>query len=700
MIAAHKGEIPFIVLLLPFLAGIGLSIYFPSVPFALVLEIALYSLAFAFILLNLVYKRLNLYKIKWLGGILIHSILLLLGWVSVIHYDELNDQTHFSKKQANYLLVKISNEPKLTGELLRFTATVEANVLNSKRIPSNGNLLITIKDSTAKSLYYGDELLIPSSYHEVEPPFNPAEFNYKKYLANQNIHYQEFLYPHQFYVLNRNAGNSVIAYSLRLRQRLVEKFKKRMHSPEAIAVASTLILGYKADLSNDVLQAYSKTGTIHVLSVSGAHVAILFILLGFALSFLDRFKYGRLIKAVLIIFIIWYYSLLTGFSPAVCRAAVMISMVIIGKTYSRHISTLNILAISAFFLLLYDPLFITDVGFQLSYLAVFGLIVLQPVVYNWVDIENKWADKLWALCSVSIAAQVITFPLSAFYFHQFPVYFLISNLFIIIPTAVIMYAGMAYLLFPDIPFISSSLGWILEKSILLMNKVLALIEHAPYSGVSKIWITSPVYLLLYAVIISLFYFLYEKKLALLKLSLCCLLVVVCFISFKRWDNLSSDNIAFLNLKKYTGIIFRSGDEAVVLSDLSDSDKTYRYSVQPYLDSCQVSGVHTITLTADLELPFLLKKTHLVQFGNKKLLIFDKQLQGAELTKKLKLDYLYISDNPSVDIDFLNKYYDYGLLIIGDNNSNSLVASLQSQANSLHINYKILPRNKSVILLSN
>src|ERR1700743_131576 len=301
MIAAHKGEIPFIVLLLPFLAGIGLGIYFPTVPFILLIEIVLYSLAFVFILLNLVYKQLNLYKIKWLGGVFIHSILLLLGWVSVIHYDELNDQNHFSKKQANYLLVKVSNEPKLTGELLRFTAVVEANVLNDKRIPATGNLLITIKDSTAKNLYYGDKLLIPSNYHDIEPPFNPAEFNYKKYLANQNIHYQEFLYPHQFYLLNNNAGNSVIAYSLRLRQRLVEKFKKRMHSPEAIAVASTLILGYKADLSNDVLQAYSKTGTIHVLSVSGAHVAIIYLLMQWMLGFLNRYKHGKAIKAVLII---------------------------------------------------------------------------------------------------------------------------------------------------------------------------------------------------------------------------------------------------------------------------------------------------------------------------------------------------------------------------------------------------------------
>jgi competence protein ComEC len=700
MIAAHKGEIPFVVLLLPFLAGIGLGIYFPSVSFAPLLQIALYSLAVVFILLNLAYKRFKLYKLKWLGGVLIHSLLCLLGWVTVIRYDELNDKDHFSKKQANYLLIKISNEPKLTGELLRFTATVEADVLNGKRTPANGNLLITIKDSTAKNLYYGDELLIPSTYRPVDPPLNPAEFNYKKYLANQNIHYQEFLYPQQYYILNRNAGNSIVAYSLRLRQRLVEKFKRHLHNPEAIAVASTLILGYKADLSNDVLQAYSKTGTIHVLSVSGAHVAILFILLGLILSFLDRFKYGKLIKATLIILIIWYYSLFTGFSPAVCRAAVMISMLIIGKTYSWHISTLNILAISAFFLLLYDPLFITDVGFQLSYLAVFGLIVLQPVVYNWVDIKNKWADKLWALCSVSIAAQVITFPLSAFYFHQFPVYFLISNLFIIIPTAVIMYAGMAYLLLPDIPFISSVLGWILEKSILLMDKVLALIEHAPFSGISKIWITGSEYLLLYTVIIGVFYFLYDRRSWLLKLSLGCMLVLVCIISFKRWDNLQSDSITFLNLRKHTGIIFRTGNNAVVVSDLSDTDKTYRYSVQPYLDSCQVSNIHKAATSTDIQLPFLLKKTNLIQFGNKKLLIFDKQLQSTILPVKLKLDYLYISGNPLADIDFINKYYNYGLLIIDNDNSNTLITSLEKRAKVLHINYRVLQRNKSIVLSSN
>ena len=456
MIANHKGEIPIIILLIPFLLGISLGLNLsprigPNWLFVLFL-----SLSTLFVVLNLNYNRLNLYKARWTGGLLITFTLLSLGWISVARYNELNNKDHFSKVPAQFLVIQVNNEPILKNGLFRFTANVKQSVNNGKRSAVSGTLLITIKDSTAKTLQYGDELLVAAKFNPVEPPYVPAEFNYKKYLAGQNVFYQAFLFPKQFVRLASNTGNPIIAYSLRLRQRCIEKFKLNMLDTDAIAVASTLILGYKANLSDDVLQAYSKTGTIHVLSVSGAHVAIIFVLLNLALGFLNSYRYGKLLKAVIIITLIWYYSLLSGFSPAVCRAAVMISMVIIGKTYNRYINTLNILAISAFGLLLCDPFFILDVGFQLSYLAVFGLIAYQPVVYKWFAFKNKWADKLWAVCSVSLAAQVITFPLSAFYFHQFPVYFLVSNLFIIVPSAVIMYTGIVYLLLPQIPVVSTN----------------------------------------------------------------------------------------------------------------------------------------------------------------------------------------------------------------------------------------------------
>ena len=197
-------------------------------------------------------------------------------------------------------------------------------------------------------------MLIPAKYNIIDPPFVPAEFNYKQYLQYQNVFYQAYLYPGQFKLVSSGNGNPLIAHSLGLRQRLVEKLKVNMRDTNAIAVASTLILGYKADLSNDLLQAYSKTGTVHVLSVSGAHVAIVYILLTFALSFLNGFKAGRVVKAIIIVTLIWYYAMLTGFSPAVCRAALMISFLITGKTFNRYINTLNLMAASAFVLLIYN----------------------------------------------------------------------------------------------------------------------------------------------------------------------------------------------------------------------------------------------------------------------------------------------------------------------------------------------------------
>jgi competence protein ComEC len=701
MLANHKGEIPFVVLILPFLLGITMGLSFwQSTYLTLVLTLLLFF-GLTFIILNFTYARFSLYKVRWIGGSMITLILFLTGWFSVIKYNELNSDQHFSKVPAKYLLIKINNEPTIKNGLVRFTAKVEQRVDSAKQASiSSGTLLVSIKDTLASKLYYGDEILIPATYAIVDPPFNPAEFNYKKYLANQNIYHQIFLYPGQYRVLNHNAGNRVIAYSLRLRQRLVEKLKLNMRDTSAIAVASTLILGYKADLSNEILQAYSKTGTIHILSVSGGHVAVIYLLLNIMFGFLGRYKHGKAIKAVVIISLIWDYAMITGFSPAVCRAAVMISLIIVGKTYSRNINTLNILAFSAFALLLYNPLFITDVGFQLSYLAVAGLIVFQPLVYKWLTFKNKWANKLWAACSVSIAAQVITFPLSALYFHQFPVYFLVSNLFILIPAEIILCTGMAYLVLPQIPVVSVWLAWILERSILLMNKVLTSIEHIPFASINKIWLTNAEYIMLCVVVICLFYFFYNKKSWLLKMSLGLMLLLAISVSAKRLNSFNGDSIAFLNMRKHLGIVFKHGDKAIILTDLSPTDKNYQYAIQPYLDSCKITDTLVSTPQRNVNAAFLLKSSNLIQFNNKKLLIFNRALLGKKLSAKLKVDYLYVAGNPHVTIKELNTNYDYKTLIIDDSNSNKLVTNLSTEAKSIGINYKVIKRNNSLIVVSN
>jgi competence protein ComEC len=699
MLANHKGEIPFVILLIPFLAGIIAALNFARFAETTILLIALTSLGASFIILNIAYKKFNIYKSRWLGGILINLILFIFGWVSINNYSELNQPNHFSKTPAQLVVIKINNEPTLKNGLLRFTANVEQSINKGKKTSTSGTLLVTLKDSLAQNLAYGDEILIPANYTTVDPPFNPSEFNYKQYLANKNIYYQSFLFGHKYAVLAHDAGDPIVSYALKLRRQLVQKLKINIHDPDAIAVASTMLLGYRADLSSDVLQAYSTTGTVYVLTVSGSQVAIIYFLLTYALSFMSRHKYGKLLRAVIIISFLCAYALLTGFSPAVCRAVLVVSMIVIGQTYHRYINTLNILAFSAFVLLLYDPFLITEVGFQLAFLAVGGLIVLRPVVYNWFRFRNKLVDKLWAICSVSIAAQIITFPLSAFYFHQFPVYFLVSNILVIIPTAIIMYTGILYLLLPQIAFVSKYLGWVLEKAILHMNKGLTAMEQFPLSTVNKIWLNTIEYLLLYIAIISLFYFLHDRKVWLLRLTLCSLLFLSISFSYKKITSARTNTITFLNMRSHTGIVMRNGNQAIVLSDLSDTNKNYRYSIQPYLDSCQLTSITICNPKQDIITRCVLKKSNLIQFFGKRIVLFDRSLRNCSLSTKLSADFVYVTGNPYTDFSNINKNYTYQKLIVSAANSDRFIGQIQ-QIKWPVANFIVLKRNKALIAVSN
>ena len=695
MIAKHKGEVPFIVYLLPFITGILYSITFHAG--SSLLPLVLFGLLLAlFVGFNLFYKKLEVYKFSWIGGLFLHLLLFFAGILIVQQHDDRIYANYFVNKKAGHLIGVIDNEPILKGKYWHFSASI----IQADQAPTKGKLLLTVMADSSTAFNYGDKLLIPANYKPIDPPFNPAVFNYKAYLANQHIHQQSFLYTGQYKVISRNLSNPVIAYSLQLRQRLVKLFNRNIKDADAAAVASTLILGYKAELSTDILQAYSKTGTIHVLSVSGAHVAIVFVFISFALSFLSKWRRGQWIKAILSILLIWAYAMLTGFSPAVCRSAIMISMVILGRAGYRNNNTANLLALSAFVLLIYDPLLIADVGFQLSYLAVLGLIILQPVINKWFNFKNKYASKLWYYISASIAAQLITFPLSAFYFHQFPLYFLVSNLFIIIPSELILFSGILAMLFSWVPMIGKAIFWILEYTIILMNKVLTWIEHQPFSSIDKIWFNTLECTLLFIFIIALFYFLHSRKSWLLTFSLICLLIVSTSLTVRKINCIATNSITFFSINKHYSILFKNGNNGVLISDMKPIDTNFKYDVQPAIDSNQIWKTKIISIDNDIKTAVFTKHSSTIQFFNKRIIIFDRSLMNVEPSKKIYCDYIYLTGNPYITMVNLREYYNYKTLIIDATNSTYIIKRLTNESDSLGIKYIVLKRNKSYTIVSN
>ncbi|MGV8880171.1 MAG: ComEC/Rec2 family competence protein [Sphingobacteriaceae bacterium] len=698
-----NGEIPVFRLLMPLLAGIALGLSRSWLLQINLLYILLATALVLFLIFNIAYKKLKLYRKRWVVGLMASVQLLVAGIILAEAKKETNQSAHFSKYNADHLLVQINQEPKLTGETMRFTASVTNSFFRNTQKQTSGSLLIALKVNPhqVSHLNYGDLLLIKSRYSATDPPYNPAEFNYKKYLEHQNIYYQTFLNPNEFVRFASQAGNSVIAYALKIRKNMVGKFNRHMHNQDAISVASTLILGYRADLSKDVLQSYSKTGTMHVLSVSGMHVALLYLLIEFSLKFLNGVPKGRLLKAIISILLIWLYALLTGFSPAVCRAAVMITLVIMGKTYNRHISMLNILAISAFILLIYNPLFITDVGFQLSYIAVFGLIWLQPIIADWFQFTNIILHKIWSACAVSIAAQTITFPISIVYFHQFPIYFLFSNLFIVIPAMVIMYLGIGLLVFPEIVMISDGIGFCLEKTIILMNKTLNLVENLPFATWNKIWFTTIEYLLIYGMMLMLVKTISApQRTFYLKLSLFTLLLLSISISWKSHRALRTENLTFMSLRKNSGIAFRKGNAVIMLTDVLREDKTFAFTIQPFLDSSKITELSVVDFQTDHRQLNFLKMENLIQFKDKTILIFDQKVSKKRFVPRLKINYLYVTGNPKTEIKKLISNYEFDLLIVDGRNSDFLIQKLASTAAAAGIKCKILKRNTALTLALN
>jgi len=251
------------------------------------------------------------------------------------------------------------------------------------------------------------------------------------------------------------------------------------------------------------MEVFSNTGTIHVLSVSGFHVSTMYFLITLLLKPIDRLKNGRQYRILFIFCFIWFYALICGFVPAVLTATVMFSLFLIGYLRSRIIFSLNTLFASAFLLLVYDPFILFDIGFQLSYLAVAGILVFVPLFQKLYQPKNKFLYNCMNLIYVSFAAQLTTTALAMYYFHQFPTYFMISNLLISIPSTLIIYLGSILAVF-NFPLTNEWTGFFLKEIILITYNTLKLIDSLPLSTLRGLPFSGFLTLLSYIAIFLLF----------------------------------------------------------------------------------------------------------------------------------------------------------------------------------------------------
>lgn len=587
-------QVPMVRALLPFAGGIGISMFY-----SIDINVAV-TATVGFALLAIISATyFKAYQQRWFSGFFI--TLMLVGFGISLHLIQhpLLYSTHFSRvvKPISYIVMVDEEAVEKSHSYKMRTKVIEA--INQQHQPTSvdGYLLVYLnKDSTTQVPHYGDLLVIPAEkVRDVPPPKNPNEFDYKRYLAFHYIYYQTYLKPNNYSLLNLNYGSALMKQIYAAQHYFKHVLQTNIKGKAEVGVAQALVYGFDDEIDEETMSAYANTGTLHVLAVSGMHVGIILYILNGLFFFMNKNKRLLITKQIILLISIWIYSALCGLSPSILRATVMFSFILIAKMLDRKSNIYNTLAASCFMLLCFDANMLANVGFQLSYMAVLGIVFIQPLIYPWFVSTNWLMDQIWKITSVSIAAQLATSPIGLLYFHQFPNCFLFSNLLIIPLTTIILYACLALLVLSFWSAGAAILGVGIKYAITFTNWLVAQVEHIPYAYVNGIEISILQSILLYILLFaSIYYFIYQHT-TLFKTALTALLVFTLLVGYQTWQQSTQQKLMVYSVNKATAIGLINGNHATYLLDsmMRNDKQKFRFHLQQHVWHKGIQQIDTI-----------------------------------------------------------------------------------------------------------
>ena len=415
-------QFPLMKITIWFILGIYFSYYFNPKPTTTFIITGLLFVSFIFTLY--LSKRDFIQKIYF--GFASYLLFFQIGsCAQVIHNEFYNEDNyiHLIKNETNYHSVELVLREKLKGN-----SSIDKYIGLVKRLDNktcSGKILVQIQKTKVNSrIHIGSSIQIKGKVISNKKTLNPNQFNYGKYLNNKSIFAQIYTNTNSIKISDKIERN-IWYYSDHLRNKIIANLEKNNFSKDELQVVNALILGQQQDISKEIIKDYQYAGAIHILSVSGLHVGFILLFITFLLKPLPKNKLGNIIRLLTIIISLWGFAILAGLSPSVVRSVTMFSFVAVGMYLKRSTNIFHTLLVSMFLILFFQPSFLFDVGFQLSYLSLFFILWLQPLISNLWEPKNKIVSYFWDILTVSFAAQIGAFPLSIFYFHQFPGLFLL-----------------------------------------------------------------------------------------------------------------------------------------------------------------------------------------------------------------------------------------------------------------------------------
>jgi competence protein ComEC len=636
---------------------------------------------------------------KWLTGV---SGLLLVSFLGVSqawiqnptrHADHLSNLDMY-QMQA-YSGIVAGNEVE-KEKYYRYDLDVNTVLLSDSSINTSGRIHIYVYKEDSLRLDLGDVIFVNSFFTEIPQPKNPAEFNYSDYIKRSRIYGQSFIHRESIKIAGHVNPNLILSWSSALREDCREIINQYVTSDQEKQIAQALIIGIKDYLDQDVKTAYASVGAMHVLAVSGLHVGIIYLILLTLLKPLRLLPYGSYLVFVSVIVGIWFYAMITGLSPSVMRAATMFSVVSLKEISVRRANIYNSLGLAALVLLLVDVNYLFAVGFQLSFIAVFGIVYFHPKLYGLFTFNNWLGDKIWSISCISIAAQLATFPLSMYYFSQFPVYFLVSNLIVIPGAMALLVIGLALIVSGFISsFLGSMFGWLLTKSIFFLNKGIFLIDQLPNSLITGLHLTSIEVWLSYGVIVFLFLALQYRSFGTLAFATMIFVSLMGSVYHRNWNASVQQQLVFYEIPDKTVIDIIDGKNSKLLIDNYQTSEMelLQYQIDPYRRYCMLQSIsEDIEEWQNSDHFVAADPFKLFYWKGVKILILDNVPHGVHFNQPIEAQVLLLCQDAVRNLYEIPEDIKYKQLLISSDYSADALRRLQWQSRKEQIPFHSLSKD--------
>jgi len=643
----------------------------------------------------------NISNRLFIAGNLGLIIVMLVAIIRFGYYSEINNPDHIihSNKKIEGYVAEVNSACVVKEKYFIYEVDIVKVFVDNAFEQKQGKVHMYIRKGNLKDkpLKYGDKIALNQSPFRLPPPKNPYEFNYMEYMAGRNIYFQQFVDIEEIKVVGKGSAFSIMAWCLSLRNHFGSLIEAHVKSKQETAIAKALILGIRDGLDQDTKRSYSASGAMHVLAVSGLHVGIIIVIISFLLRPIAKNKVGKIISSVISIIFLWVFAFVTGLSPSILRAVTMFSIIIIGQMFYSRPSIYNSLALSAFVLLFYNPNFLFSVGFQLSYIAVLGIVYIYPLIHNSYTFDNWLFEKMWAITCLSIAAQLATFPLTLYYFHQFPVYFLISNLLVIPAAFLIMSLGIALIVFGFTP-LAALIGMVLQKLIYALNAVVSFIEKLNFSLIDWLYLSPLQTISIYLMIVFSFALIYYRKfrflwvLALLAIAIS----TIGIVSLLRQSETRKLTFYEIGGESVLDRIEGLNSELLNVKEIGNLELV-RYQVEPNRLNSHLSKITIDSLSNSIK-PSKYEGLSYYFWNGKKFVFLQNSIESLAFIHKIETDYLVISNDAPVDADLLLSNFQFDEIIVDSSNGYLTCSFFERFADKFNLKCRIL-RNEGALTIA-